>query len=172
MNKTDKHFCVYTFVLIWTAPWELITSKRITRSKAMIILIAMMLLIKLLSRKEISIPFVPSGCKNVCSFALSNKLSYAYRVPYNSRGQHLKIYQWEQFANIEHSPASLVQFSSVAQSCPTLCNPMDCSTPGLPVHHQLPELAQTHVHQVGNDIQPSHPLSPPSSPALNRCQPP
>ena len=51
-----------------------------------------------------------------------------------------------------------VQFSSV-QSCPTLCNPMDCSTPGLPVHHQLPEPAQTHVHRVGDAIQPSHPLS-------------
>ena len=52
-----------------------------------------------------------------------------------------------------------VQFSSVVQSCPTLCYPMDCSTPGFPVHHQLPELAQIHVHQVGDAIQPSHPLS-------------
>ena len=55
-----------------------------------------------------------------------------------------------------------VQFSSVAQSCLTLCDPMDCSTPGLPVHHQHPELAQTHVHQVSDAIQPSHPLSSPS----------
>ena len=52
-----------------------------------------------------------------------------------------------------------VQFSSVAQSCWTLCNPMDCSTPGFPVHHQLPELAQTHVHWLGDAIQPSHRLS-------------
>ena len=59
------------------------------------------------------------------------------------------------------------QFSSVAQSCPTLCNPMNCSTPGFPVHHQLPELAQTHVHQVGDAIQSSHPLSSPSPPAFN-----
>ena len=59
------------------------------------------------------------------------------------------------------------QFSSVAQSCPTLCNPMDCSTPGLPVHHQLPEFTQTHVHWVGDAIQPSHPLSSPSPPAFN-----
>ena len=51
-----------------------------------------------------------------------------------------------------------IQFSSVTQSCPTLCNPMDCSTPGLPVHHQLPELTQTHVLWVGDAIQPSHPL--------------
>ena len=51
-----------------------------------------------------------------------------------------------------------VQFNSVAQSCPTLCNPMNCSTPGLPVHHQLPEFTQTHVHRVGDAIQPDHPL--------------
>ena len=61
-------------------------------------------------------------------------------------------------------------FSSVAQSCPTLCNPMNGSTPGLPVHHQLPEFTQTHVHQVGDAIQPSHPLSSPSPPALNLSQ--
>ena len=58
-----------------------------------------------------------------------------------------------------------VQFSSVAQSRPTLCDPMDCSTPGFPVHHQLPELPQTHVHQVSDAIQPSHPLLSPSPPA-------
>ena len=52
----------------------------------------------------------------------------------------------------------LIQFSSVTQSCPTLCDPMDCSTPGFPVHHQLQELAQTHVHWVGDATQPSHPL--------------
>ena len=55
-----------------------------------------------------------------------------------------------------------VQLGSVTQSCPILCNPMDCSTPGFPVHHQLPELGQTHVHRVGDAIQPSHPLSSPS----------
>ena len=63
-----------------------------------------------------------------------------------------------------------VQLSSVAQSCPTLCDPMDCSTPGFPVHHQLPEFTQTQVHRVGDAIQPSHPLSPPSPPASSLCQ--
>ena len=63
-----------------------------------------------------------------------------------------------------------VQFSSVAQLCPTLCDPMDCSMPGLPVHHQLLEFTQTHVHWVGDAIQPSHPLSSPSSPAFNLSQ--
>ena len=63
-----------------------------------------------------------------------------------------------------------VQFSSVAQSCPTLCDPMNRSTPGLPVHHQLPEFTQTHVHRVDDAIQPSHPLLSPSSPALDPSQ--
>ena len=60
--------------------------------------------------------------------------------------------------------------SSVAQSCLTLCDPMDCSTPGLPVHHQLPVFTQTHVHWVGDAIQPSHPLSSPSPPTFNLSQ--
>ena len=60
---------------------------------------------------------------------------------------------------------SSVQFSSVYQSCPTLCHLMNCSMPGLPVHHQLPEFTQSHVHPVGDAIQPSHPLSSPSPPA-------
>ena len=65
---------------------------------------------------------------------------------------------------------SSVQFGSVTQSCLTLCDPMDCSMPGLPVHHQLPEFSQTHVHQVGDAIQPSHPLLSPSPPAFNLSQ--
>ena len=60
--------------------------------------------------------------------------------------------------------------SSFAQLCPTLCDPMDCSTPGLPVHHQLPEFTQTHVHWVGDAIQPSHPLLSPSPPTLSLSQ--
>ena len=65
---------------------------------------------------------------------------------------------------------SSVQFSSVAQSCPTLCDPMNLSTPGLPVHHQLPEFTQTRIHWVSDAIQPSHPLSSPSPPASNPSQ--
>ena len=63
-----------------------------------------------------------------------------------------------------------VQFSSIAQSCLTLCDPKDCRMPGFPVHHQHPEFTQTHVHQVGDAIQPSHPLPSPSPPALNLSQ--
>ena len=66
---------------------------------------------------------------------------------------------------------SSVQFISVAQSCPTLCNPMNHSMPGLLVHHQLLEFTKTHVHQVSDAIQPSHPLSSPSPPAPKPSQP-
>ena len=62
---------------------------------------------------------------------------------------------------------TFLQFSSVTQSCLTLCNPMNCSTPGLPIHHQHPEFTQTHVHRVSDAIQPSHPLSCPSPPIFN-----
>ena len=72
-----------------------------------------------------------------------------------------RVSKWQQLTRV---------LSSVAQSCPTLCNPMDCSTPGLLVHQQLPELAQTHVHWVGDAIQPSHPLLSPSPPAFNLSQ--
>ena len=71
------------------------------------------------------------------------------------------------FANIF---AQRYVFSSVTPSCPTLCDPMNCSTPGLPVRHQLPEFTQTHVHWVSDAIQPSHPLSSPSPPAFNLSQ--
>ena len=70
----------------------------------------------------------------------------------------------------QQEKSSMVQFSSVAQSCPTLCDPMNRSMPGLPVHHQPLESTQTHVHRVGDAIQPSHPLSSPSPPALKLSQ--
>ena len=69
-----------------------------------------------------------------------------------------------------HLENASVQLISVPQSCKTLCDPMDCSMPGFPVHHQLPELAQTHVHWVSDTIQPSHPLSSLSPPVFNLSQ--
>ena len=81
------------------------------------------------------------------------------------------FFLWPQSAcHIQRFTQSSVQFSSVAQSCLTRCDPMNHSTPGLPVHHQLPEFTQSHVHQVGDAIQPSHPLSSPSPPAPNASQ--
>ena len=70
----------------------------------------------------------------------------------------------------ENDTMSKIQFSSVAQSCPSICDPMNRSTPGLPVHHQLPEFTETHVHWVGDAIQLSHPLSSPFPPAPNPSQ--
>ena len=75
-----------------------------------------------------------------------------------------------QYSGLENSMDCKVLFSSVAQSCPTLCDLMNHSTPGLPVHHHLPEFTQTHVHQVSDAIQPSHPLSSPSPSAFNLSQ--
>ena len=87
---------------------------------------------------------------------------------------HNKLYPYKEF-EIAVLPwiiynLLIFHFSSVTQFCLTLCNPMDCSTPGLPVHHQPPEFNQTHVHCVCGAIKPSHPLSSPSPPALNLSQ--
>ena len=88
-----------------------------------------------------------------------------------TQGSNLSLLQWQAdslpLSHLEVLNTSSVQFSSATQSFPTLCDPMNCSTPGLPVHHQLLEFTQTHVHRVGDAIQPSHPLSSPSPPAPN-----
>ena len=77
---------------------------------------------------------------------------------------------WFNLLAIQETLRSLLQHTSSATQCLILCDPKDCSMPGLPVHHQLPKLAQTHVHRAGDAIQPSHPLSSPSPPALNLSQ--
>ena len=78
--------------------------------------------------------------------------------------------QMDQWDRIKRLEIDLYQFSLVTQSCPTLCDLMNCNMPGLPVHHQLPEFTQTNVHRFGDAIQPSHPLSSPSPPAPNPSQ--
>ena len=86
-----------------------------------------------------------------------------YRKQYGGSSKKLKI-------ELLYDPAILllgIYFTSLTQSCLTLCNPMDCSTPDFPVHHQIPEPTQTHVHEVSDAIQSSHPLSSPSPPAFN-----
>ena len=86
----------------------------------------------------------------------------------------LSLFSWvhviNQLTAVFELPKHSVQFSSVAQSCLTLCDPMNCSTPGLPVHHQLPEFTQTHVHRVSDAIQPSHYLLSHFPPAPNPSQ--
>ena len=106
---------------------------------------------------NISSSVIPcSFCPQSCPFSGSFRMNLLFESGGQSIGASAS-------ASIQFSS---VQFSSVAQSCPTLCDPMDCSTPGFPVHHQLPEFTQTHVHWVSDAIQPSHPLSSPSPTAL------
>ena len=79
------------------------------------------------------------------------------------------LWHWNA-SSTDRSHVVLLLLSPVAQSCPSLCDPMDGSTPGLPVHHQPPEFTQTHIHWVDDAIQPSHPLSSPSHPVFNVSQ--
>ena len=95
--------------------------------------------------------------------------NFLMRVTEESEKADLKL-RMQRMKIMASGPISSVQFSSVAQSCLTLCDPMNRSTPGLPVHHQLLEFTQTHVHRVGDAIQPSHPGSSPSPPAPNLSQ--
>ena len=90
-------------------------------------------------------------------------LKYLYRDCF------YKLYMYKKYINM-HEYFYNDQFSSVAQSCLILCDPMDSSTPGFPAHHQFPELTQTHVHWVSDSIQSPHPLSSPSPPAFNLSQ--
>ena len=92
------------------------------------------------------------------------------RQPFSLNSENKYYWLWRFLANHLSAISFSVLFSSVTQSCLTLCDPMDCSTPGLPVHHQLPEFTQTHVHWVGDAIQLSHPLLSPSPPAFNLSQ--
>ena len=102
------------------------------------------------------------------------KLKYFYKNKY-SKGKHtrnLKYYSRAErpIKDFEDIAEEITQFSSVARLCPTLCNPMTRSMPGLPVYHQLPEFTQTHVRRVSDAIQPSHPLFSPSPPAPDPSQ--
>ena len=116
------------------------------------------------------------GVDNRCCCNESQRLSGLNLLWFRDKQQGLNCISFEDTFNrwwnycCESNQFSSVQFRTIPQSCPTLCDPMDCSTPGFPVHHQLPELAQTHVHPVSDAIQPSHPLSSPSPPVFNLSQ--
>ena len=110
----------------------------------------------------LGLPCLSSSFWQTCSFLNSQDIQSGFKQA---------LYIQEPLSLLTHAFVELqFQFSSVAQSCLTLCDPMNRSTPGLPVHHQLPESTQTHVHWVSDAIQPSHPLSSPSSPAPNPSQ--
>ena len=126
--------------------------------------------------EEWAIIFSPLGKKLFCFpteppaiLSLSAMFEFLPRSHISIGLSHLENHNFYDFHDITIQFSS-VQFSSVAQSCLTLCDPIDCSMPGFPVHHQLPELAQTHVHLVGDAIQPSHPLLAPSPHAFNLPQ--
>ena len=108
-------------------------------------------------------PYHKAGVWHWASYLLSMRLSFSLRINNNIyewlvRNEKMQINLWAQY------------LASATQSCLTLCDPMDCSTPGFPILYYLPEFAQTHVHWVGADIQPSHPLLSPSPPALSLSQ--
>ena len=108
-------------------------------------------------------------CFNLCSFSQSQdgNVNFLDSMDGMKRGIVGRVRILEQDLNPGFDIYWSCEFSSVAQSCPALCDPMNLSTPGLPVHHQLPEFTQIHVHRVSDAIQPSHPLSSPSPPAPN-----
>ena len=129
----------------------------------------------------------------ICSHFRASKIKYVtvsiflhlFVMKWWDQMHDLHLLNVKFYASFFHSPLSpslrgslallcflpLVQsVSSVAQSCSTLCDPMNCRTPGLPVHHHLPEFTQNHIHWVHDGIQPSHPLSSPSPPAFNLSQ--
>ena len=118
-----------------------------------------------------------SGISGEVSLAKLNKEDFLEKVggegsiELPKRTKELKWYSnFREIPQTSPRISQAVQSSSVPQSYPTLCDPMDCSMPGFPVHHQLSEFTHTHVHWVGDAIQPSHPLSSPSPPALNLLQ--
>ena len=117
------------------------------------------------------------ACRLLCPWGFSRQVYwnpvYFFSIQWSNRGlPHCRqiLYHLEKSMATHCIILTSVQFSSVTQSCPTLCDSMDCSTPSLPVLHQHPELAQTHIHRVGDVIQPSQPLSSPSPPAFSLSQ--
>ena len=109
-----------------------------------------------------------TGVNTYIAFTLHQHLELVIKHSYSIRCQRYS--RGDLMCACECAQVICISFSSVAQSCPTLCDPMNRSTPGLPVHHHLLEFTQTHVHRVHDAIQPSHPLSSPSPPAPNPSQ--
>ena len=128
------------------------------------------------SPNSFSLPLSLPQCPYVCSlllclyFCFTNKfISTIFEIPHICLSRCYLFFSFCLTALCVIISRS-IQIRSVAQSCPTLCDPMNRRTPGLPVHHQLLEFTETHVHRVSDAIQPSHPLSSPSPPAPNPSQ--
>ena len=124
----------------------------------------------------LGIKFINQSCQNarICFFhrlsSLSSFIGKPFLCPRRGKLQRRYTFQTKPVANWWNSSQLNDQIRSVSQSCPTLCDPMNRSRPGLPVHHQLPEFTQTHIHRVSDAIQPSHPLLSPFPPAPNPSQ--
>ena len=114
-------------------------------------------------------PGSSAGKESACQCKRHGFLPWVGKIPWRRKWQPTPVFLPGKSHN-RGTWRATVQFSSVAQSYPTLCDPMDCNTPGLPVHHQLPEFTQTHVHRVGDAIQPFHPLLSPSPTPFNLSQ--
>ena len=120
---------------------------------------------------HVKMPHFPNSHRNLTQFHKKLSKYFRFNCPFFRRSsQHRDWTQISHTAGRFFTSWATDQIRSVAQLCPTLCNPMNRSRPGLPVHHQLPEFTETHVHRVSDAIQPSHPLSSPSPPASNPSQ--
>ena len=178
-DPLEKGMANHSTILAWRIPWteeprrlysswdhkELDTTERLTLSLhffqcSFYSLLSEAYSIKTRTRKRVTSTWFINFCEVILSTAIPSLLWTHKSCASSDNG------------SFSHSSSSghSIQFSSVAQSCPALWNPKDCSTPGFPVHHQLLELTQTHVHQIGDAIQSSHPLLSPSPPAFNLSQ--
>jgi len=147
MSTTEKKKKNYEIYTIWRLNNTILNKQKITEE----------------IKKEIKICIETNENENTTTQNLWDSVKAVLKGRFIAIQAYLKKQERNQINN-------LVQFSSVTQSCPTLCDPMNHSTPGLPVHHQLLEFTQTHVHRVSDAIQPSHPLSSPSPLAPNPSQ--
>ena len=151
LSPQVKNWCMMPYVPILPSFW-------VSGSKVLNILIT------LCNHLQHRSPELFSSCKT----ETLNLLNNLHFIPIQPLAPTSPLFQVPHLKGIIY--VCLFQFSSVAQSCPTLCDPMNRSTPGLPVHHHLTEFTQTHVHRVSDAIQPSHPRSSPSPPAPNPSQ--
>ena len=136
--------------------------------KLPVLFFSLLLLLFLLYNIVLVLPYINMHLPQV--FMCSPPVLFIYCILQCEKGARNHINKVQSFLVWTNGLKDTVQFSSVIQLCPTLGDPMNCITQDLPVHHQLPEFTQTHVHRVGDAIQPLHPLSSPTPPAPNPFQ--
>jgi len=164
----EKALATHSSTLAWKIPWMEDSSRLQSMVSLRVVPLSLFPFMHWRRKWEPTPVFLPGESQGwgawwaaVSGVAQSSSSSRMWQTPLH----RLYIDSWHSFNDLNQ-----VQFSSVAQLCPTLCDPVNRSTPGLPVHHQLPEFTQTHVHRVSDAIQPSHPLLSPSPPAPSPFQ--